>query len=207
MVLSAVLLPYFQKLAPSTEGVSDLCGVEHPRLLQAWGGPKFSASCISGSGEEVKNGGWGLNNAGEVLNKEWRKCRSLKDSPTEPCRNHTEAARPQSCLLNLLRGKAAWACQPPALSVTATVPSVTSAEAGRPHAGFWPPCWLPEGSRQCSTLLSSDLHANKRSTTAISCISLFLHLHVREGWGCQSNVMCLNVLLLQWTGQISESGN
>lgn len=84
--------------------------------------------------------GWGLNNVGEVLNKEWRKCRSLKDSPTEPCRNHTEAARPQSCLLNLLRGKAAWACQPPALSVTATVPSVTSAEAGRPHAGFWPPC-------------------------------------------------------------------
>lgn len=56
MVLSAVLLPYFQKLAPSTEGASDLCGVEHPRLLQAWGGPKFSASCISGSGEEVKNG-------------------------------------------------------------------------------------------------------------------------------------------------------
>lgn len=55
-VLFAVLLPYFQMLALSIKGVSDLCGVEHPRLLQAWGGPKLSASCISGSGEEVKNG-------------------------------------------------------------------------------------------------------------------------------------------------------
>lgn len=55
-LLFAVLLPYFLKLALATEGVSDLCGVERPRLLQAWGGPKFSASCISGSAEEVKNG-------------------------------------------------------------------------------------------------------------------------------------------------------
>lgn len=102
--------------------------------------------------------GWGLNNVGEVLNKGWRKRTSLKDSPTKPCRNHTEAARPQWCLLNILCGKsgkkedvktvcvltgsslAAWVCQPPAPSLTVTVPSVTSAEAGRPHAGFWPPC-------------------------------------------------------------------